>query len=226
MVARAMLNCGLYELRLVNPRDGWPNPAAVNASSGATEVLDRATLFATTREAVGDLQRVYASTARDRGMTKPMVTPRAAAAEMREAPIGVRCGVMLGPEAEGLHNDDITLADAIIRVPLNPGFTSLNLAMATLLVGYEWFQAVDATPGRRLVMPENRVPATKEALLGLFDHLEAELVDCGFLRQADKRPSMVRNLRNMFQRAELTDQEVRTMRGIVKCLVEGRKRPW
>ena len=225
MAARAMLNCGLMDLRLVAPRDGWPNPAAINAASGATVVLDRARLYATTAEALADLQVVYAATARERGMTKPVVTPRRAAAEIRaKAAAGIRCGLLFGPEAKGLANDDIALADAILMAPLNPGFSSLNLAQAVLLIGYEWFQLGIDAPERRLVMPENRAPATKDELRHLFEHLEYELEACGFLHSEQKRPVMVRNLRNMLQRAELTDQEVRTLRGAIKGLVEGKAR--
>jgi tRNA/rRNA methyltransferase len=225
MAARAMLNCGLMDLRLVAPRDGWPNQAAVNAASGATAVLDRARLFATTAEALADLHFVYAATARERGMTKPVVTPRLAASEIREkGAAGIRCGVLFGPEAKGLHNDDIALSDAILMAPLNPGFSSLNLAQAVLLIGYEWFQLGVDVPDRQLVCPVGRVPATKEELRHLFEHLERELLACGFLHSEQKRPVMVRNLRNMFQRAELTDQEVRTLRGAIVGLVEGKRR--
>lgn len=225
MAARAMLNCGLTDLRLVAPRDGWPNEAAINAASGATVVLEKARVFATTTDALADLHFVYAATARERGMTKPVVTPRLAAKEIRaKATAGVRCGLLFGPEAKGLHNDDIALSDAMLMVPLNPGFSSLNLAQAVLLIGYEWFQLGVDVPDRQLVLPTRRVPATKEELLNLFEHLEYELEACGFLHSEEKRPVMVRNLRNMFQRAEMTDQEVRTLRGAIKGLVEGKHR--
>lgn len=229
MVARAMLNCGMTDLRLVNPRDGWPNENAVNASSGAVVVLDRARVFASVPDALEDLQRVYATTARARDMAKPVVTPRDAAADIFAASDdGIRCGLLFGPEAKGLHNDDIVLADAILNVPLNPGFSSLNLAQAVLLIGYEWYQAACVAPApprppKPVRKPRNRMPASKEALFGMFEHLEAELDECGFLRNREKRPTMVRNLRNMFQRANLTDQEVRTLRGVIVGLVEGRK---
>ena len=225
MVARAMLNCGMTDLRLVAPRDGWPNADANKASSGALVVLDNARVFATTAEALTDLNTVYATTARSRDMAKPVVTPRRAAAEIREADAkGVRCGLMFGPEAKGLHNDDVVLADSILQVPLNPGFSSLNLAQAVLLAAYEWYQAGDETPpAQPAPILKNRGPATKEDLFGLFEHLERELDESGFLRNIEKRPTMVRNLRNMFQRADLTDQEVRTLRGVIVSLVEGRK---
>ena len=223
MVARAMLNCGLTDLRLVRPRDGWPNPKAVAASSGAVEVLDRARLFETTAEAVADLERLYATTARERHMTKDVVTPRRAAEEVRTVEAdGARCGVLFGKEAKGLTNDDVALADAILQVPLNPAFSSLNLAQAVLLIGYEWYQLGIDAADHELTIPQRTRPANKAELVGLFEHLEDELDASGFLRIKEKRPVMVRNLRNLFQRARLTEQEVRTLRGVVSYLSKGR----
>ena len=225
MVARAMLNCGLTDLRLVRPRDGWPNPKATASASGAVEVLDNVRLFETTAEAIADLQRVYATTARERHMTKEVATPRAAAGQIRAAgEDGERCGVLFGKEAKGLHNDDVALADAILSVPLNPAFSSLNLAQAVLLIGYEWYQLGVEAEDWELTIPRKTRPANKEELVGLFEHLEDELDDCGFLRIEEKRPIMVRNLRNILQRAQLTEQEVRTLRGVVACLSSKRKR--
>jgi tRNA/rRNA methyltransferase len=220
MVARAMLNCGLEELRLVRPRDGWPNSAAESAASGADVVLEKTRLFDTTAEAVGDLRRVYAATARPRGMITPVVTPRQAAAELRAAQAqeeGTRAGVIFGPERSGLTNDDIALADAVLSVPLNPAFASLNLAQAVFVVGYEWLIAGSDVPARELSLGATR-PATKAELVGLFERLEAALDARGFLYPVEKRPTMVRNLRNLFQRAGLTEQEVRTLHGIVSLL--------
>jgi tRNA/rRNA methyltransferase len=158
-------------------------------------------------------------------MTKRVTTPRQAARAIRAAiAAGGAPGILFGREAAGLTNDDIALASAIVTVPLNPGFSSLNLGMAVLLLGYEWFAAGETaeTAPSALVMPPETRPATQAELAGLYQHLEAELDDCGFLRNRAKRPSMVRNLRNLFGRAELTCQEVRTLRGIVTCLVAGR----
>ncbi len=218
MVARAMLNCGLEELRLVRPRDGWPNSAAESAASGADVVLEKTRLFDTTAEAVADLSRVYAATARPRGMITPVVTPRQAAAELRAACAqGTRAGVIFGPERSGLVNDDIALADAVLSVPLNPAFASLNLAQAVFVVGYEWLIAASGAAPRELSLGATR-PATKAELIGLFERLEAALDARGFLFPVEKRPTMVRNLRNLFQRAELTEQEVRTLHGIVSLL--------
>jgi len=222
--ARAMLNCGLTELRLVRPRDGWPNAKALAAASGADAVVENARVFDSTEAAICDLNRVYATTARHRGMIKAVVTPRQAATEMRAASArGERVGVLFGPERTGLVNDDIPLADTILQVPLNAAYSSLNLAQAVLIVGYEWFQARDGTLPRELVTNETR-PATKAELLNFFAHLEQELDDCGFLRHTDKRPSMVRNIRNLFQRADLTEQEIRTLHGIIKELAHERVR--
>ncbi len=221
MVARAMLNCGLSELRLVRPRDAWPNPAAEAAASGAGEVLARAQLFDSTEAAIAGLQRVYASTARARDMLKPVVTPRQAATEMRAAPAASRVGVLFGPERSGLTSDDVALADTVISVPLNPAFSSLNLAQAVFVVGYEWILGEMETPAREVPMGATR-PATKQELLGFFARLEAALDASGFLQPVEKRPIMVRNLRTLFQRADLTEQEVRTLHGIVSALTSGR----
>jgi tRNA/rRNA methyltransferase len=221
--ARAMLNAGLTQMRLVNPRDGWPNEKAVAAAAGAEAVLDEARLFDSTAGAVGDLTRVYAATARHREMIKPVVTARQAAVELRAA-VGreERVGLMFGPERAGLTNDDLTLADTLITVPLNPGFSSLNLAQAVLILSYEWFQAGDETAARRLVTNATR-PGTREELFNFFAHLEAALDEVGYFKTAEKRPAMVRTIRNLFARADLTEQEIRTLHGIVKELKEGRR---
>jgi len=224
MVARAMLNSALLDLRLVAPRDGWPNDVAYKTASGADVVLDNARVFETTAAAVADLGHVFATTARARDMSKDVLTPRGAAQEMRtQHAQDVQCGVLFGKEAVGLHNDDIALADSILMVPLNPGFTSLNLAQAVLLMGYEWFQAATQQPDEIYEVRLDTRRATKEELVGLFEHLECELTDCGFLGVEAKKPGMIRNLRNMFQRARMTEQEVRTMRGVISGLVKKRK---
>lgn len=223
MAARAMLNCALTELRLVRPRDGWPNEKALAASAGAADVIEGARIFETTAEAVADLERVYGATARPRDMNKTVFTPHAAAAHMKAFMAGGgRSGVLFGAEAKGLNNDDVTLCDAVLEVPLNPGFRSLNLAQAVFAMGYEWFLATaEGLETAPEIRPETR-PATKAELIGLFEHLEKELDACGFLRIEEKRPAMVRNLRNIFQRAGMTDQEVRTLRGVIAGLVKGR----
>ena len=232
MAARAMLNCGLTQLRLVNPRDGWPSEDAAAASAGADRVIDNARVFETTADAVADLQLVFATTARARDMTNRLVTPAQAAGEIRTfmaggMEAGGNAGVLFGREAKGLKNDDVVLSDAIIKIPVNPAFGSLNLAQAVFAVGHEWFKAGTETPrdkaGDELAMPKETRPADKADLLGLFEHLEDELDKSGFFHVAEKRKVMSRNLRNMLQRAGLTEQEVRTLRGVVNSLVTKRE---
>ena len=222
--ARAMLNCGLGDLRLVRPRDGWPSERAVAAASGADSVLEKARLYPSLEAAIGDLAHVYAATARDRSMVKRELTPRAAAAEMRLfLDAGEPCGVLFGPERTGLVNDQIALADTVLSVPLNPAFSSLNLAQAVLLIGYEWFTARAAPPPEILHTGHSR-PANKAELVRFFEHFEEALVESGFLRHPDKRPSMIRNLRNLFQRAHCTEQELRTLHGVITAFMGPRKR--
>ena len=221
--ARAMLNCGLTELRLVNPRDGWPNAKAVAASSGADQVLKKAKVFTSTAEAVADLSHVFAATARGRDMTKKVASPREAARAMRRfAASGQACGILFGPERRGLTNDDVVLADTLLVVPLNPAFRSLNLGQAVLIAAYEWFLSGPAVKSEAMEKG-GAVPATKKELMDFFAHLEGELDRTGFLRVKEKRPVMVRNIRNMFQRAKLMDHEARTLHGIVVALTG---RPW
>ncbi len=223
--ARAMLNCALGDLRLVAPRNGWPNDKAVPAAAGADSLLHAAKLYGSTERAVADLNYIVATTARERYMAKPMLTPREAVKELRvRVAAGQKCGVLFGAERMGLVNDDLALADALVRIPLNPGFSSMNLAQSVMILAYEWFQAGDATPGREERYGQSQ-PADKEKLENFFVMLEKELDESGFLRVAEKRPSMVRNIRNMFQRAGLTEQEVRTLHGMVACLVEWRNMP-
>ena len=224
--ARAMLNCGLMNLRLVRPREAWPNEKAVAAAAGASAVLDRARLFATTGEAAADLNRLYAASARPRDIIKPVLNPRAAAAEMGAAIAeGRKVGILFGPERSGLDNEDVTIADAIIEVPVNPAFSSLNLAQAVLICAYEWRMSAMGTEqlgqhhGPRRGRPGAH-PASKEEMAGFYAHLEAELDRTGFLYPPEKRPRMVRNIRNLFARADLTEQEVRTLRGIIAALVK------
>ena len=222
--ARAMMNCALEDLRLVRPRDGWPSAKAVAAASGADAVLAKVRLYPDLPAAIADLVHVYAATARDRGMVRREVTPRHAAQEMRgRLAEGAPCGVMFGPERTGLLNDDVALADTVLRVPLNPGFSSLNLAQAVMIIGYEWFTSGAAAPPETLRRGGSR-PATKAELLNFFEHLEEELVRNGFLRNRESRPSMVRNLRSLFQRAQCTEQELRTLHGVVTAFAGPRER--
>ena len=219
--ARAMLNFGLTEMRLVAPRGDWPNQKAINTASGADAVLADARLFETTAAALGDVAHVLATTARVRDMVKPVLNPNEAAARMREYRIrGERTALLFGREKSGLDNEDAALAEALVIVPANPAYASINLAQAVLLVAYEWHQAGAAVPpaeGR--LMRKGARAASQAEIQDLFDHLETELDACGFLYPPAKRPRMVRNIRNIFTRAELTDQEVRTLRGIIVGLI-------
>ena len=218
MAARAMLNCGLSSLRLVKPRDGWPNPKAERAASGADVVLDKARVFDTVAEAVADLQHVVATTARNRELAQRIITPRRAASEMRGwIGGGEKVGILFGPERTGLTNDDMVQADTALSIPLNPQFSSLNIAQAVLLVAYEWAMAGEDTPAERMSDHSTR-PATKDELQNLFDHLERALDQSGFLRHKAMRPAMVNNLRALLQRANMTEQEVRTFHGVIKFL--------
>jgi tRNA/rRNA methyltransferase len=216
--ARAMLNGGLTDLRLVRPREPWPNARARAAASGADSVIDSARLFDRVEDAVADLSHLYATTARARDMVKPVVTPREAAAQMRSlAPDGTGCGILFGPERTGLDNDDVTMADAILTVPLNPAYSSLNLGQAVMLVAYEWYQSgLQPTPPGRF--DRGQRPATRRELHDLFQHLESELDASRFLQLPHMRPTMVRNLRNILVRARLTHQEARTLHGVITAL--------
>ena len=216
--ARAMLNCGLTDLRIVDPRDGWPNPQAVRSASGADEVIENARIYETTGQAIAGLGRVFASSARRRDMVKPVMTPEGAAREMRRTEAeGSRCGVLFGAERMGLENDDVVLADTLVEAPLNPAYKSLNLAQAVLLISWSWFRLADETPEARLELGGTR-PATKDELLNFFTRMEARLIESGFLFPEAKRPAMIRNIRNMFQRMALTEQDLRTLHGIVVSL--------
>ena len=218
MAARAMLNCGLSEMRLVAPRDGWPSERAQRAASGADVVLDEARVFDSVAEAVADLQHVVATTARTRELVQRIVTARHAAREIRGwIAAGERVGILFGPERTGLENDDIVQADTALSIPLNPQFSSLNVAQAVLLVSYEWIASADETPVERMSGHATR-PADKDELQNLIAHLERALDQSGFLRHQAMRPAMVNNLRALLQRATMTEQEVRTFHGVIKFL--------
>ena len=222
--ARAMLNFGLRDLRLVRPQCGWPNVKALQAASGATEVLNRLQLFDGVAAAAADLHRLYATTARSRDIAKPVVTAAEAAREARAAlEAGERVGILFGPERTGLSNDDLIYADALVSVPVNPDFFSLNLAQAVLLVAYEWFESGGAIPERRETLPAGR-RATKGELKRLLDHLIAELDAVDFFRTADRRQSMSRALKLIFARADLHEPDVHLLRGVIKDLAHGRRR--
>jgi tRNA/rRNA methyltransferase len=221
--ARAMANGGLFHMRLVAPRDGWPQEKAWRMASGADRILDAATVHDTVADAVADLHHVFATCPRPRHIVKPVLTARGAAVELREiCNRGLRTGLLFGPERAGLDNDDMAQADALVRFPLNPAFMSLNLAQAVMVMAYEWWTADDGTPPRTLMTNESKV-ATKGLLENFLTHLVDQLDACGFLRNQPKRPGMVRNLQHLFQRGEVTEQELRTLHGVVTELAIGRR---
>src|SRR5271166_3624007 len=226
MCARAMANFGLSDLRLVNPREAWPRTgehreSAYSAAAGAANVLDAARVFASVEAAVADLNAVYATTARERGQLKPVLTPSAAMAAVAAAS-GEKKGILFGPERTGLDSDEVAIADAIVTYPANPSYASLNLAQAVLICGYEWFKAAhgDAPPPSTIPRASSP-PAQRDMLLAFFEYLEARLDENGFFRPTTKKPGMRRNLRNIFHRMELTQQDVRTLWGAVVRLAEG-----
>jgi tRNA/rRNA methyltransferase len=222
-VARVMANFGLAELRLVRPRDGWPQPRAWASASGADWPLDAARVFDSLEAAIADLNLVMATTARPREATLPVLTPRDTAARLRAgAALGWRTGLLFGGERAGLEADDIALCQAIVTVPVDERFRSLNLAQAVAITAYEWRLA--EAPGAPAAFGEAAAPAEQAVLIGLYEQMEAELDAAGFFHPPEKRPSMVRNLRVALGRAALTDQEVRTFRGVVTALSRGRGR--
>ncbi|MFC3051178.1 RNA methyltransferase [Kordiimonas pumila] len=220
--ARAMLNFGLTDLRLVAPRDGWPNPDAGPSAAGAGRVIEAARVFETVEQAIADCTHVYATTVRDRDMPKPVVTPSEAAAQIHGLQkMGNQTAILFGPERSGMTNDDVALADTVLTVPVNSEYGSLNLAQAVILVAYELFKTHDTTPVHQPAHPEGL--ATKAEVVGLMEHLEAELTKSGFFRSKDRQDSMRRTIRNLIQNAGFCSQEVQTMRGIVKSL--SRRKP-
>jgi tRNA/rRNA methyltransferase len=231
--ARAMGNFGLKELRIVDPRDGWPTDSARASAALALEIVDKAAVRATMEEAVGDLHFVAATSARSRFLAKKVMSPEEAAAEIwSRGQAGERCGVLFGKERTGLENSQIALADVIVTAPVDPAFASLNLAQAVLLFAYEWRKLADphslgrhlpdAPQGAGLRYKASRA-AERHELIGFFEHLERELDACGFLFPPEKRDTMVNNIRSMFMRMEASEQEVRTLRGIIANLRRG---PW
>jgi tRNA/rRNA methyltransferase len=219
--ARVMANFGLSDLRLVRPRDGWPQERAWASASGASWPLDEARVFARLEDALADLQVVYATTARAREINLPVFTPREAAAELsRAAASGLAVGLLFGGERAGLESDDVARCQGMVTVPVDPRFRSLNLAQAVALNAYEWRTTLADRPPEAFDVEQP--PATQEAVDGFLGQLEAELHASGFLHPPEKTPSMLRNLRAVFLRAGLSDQEVRTLRGVVTALSKGR----
>ena len=232
--ARAMANFGLTDLRLVSPRDGWRSEKTFSNAAGAAPIIESVSVYSTIESAIADLHCVGATTARIRDMIKPVLTPESAIRDFAiRAESGQRCGILFGRERSGLDNDEVALADSIIMAPVVPAFASINLAQAVLLIGYEWRRITAegglgrATkfdgPAREGLRLNKCNPATRGELLDFFAHIEAELTTAGFFKTDEKRSSMVRNIRNLFMRAALTAQEVKTLRGIVVALTSVRQ---
>lgn len=221
--ARAMANFGLTDLRIVNPRDGWPSEKARAAASRADHVIDKVQVFDSVEAAISDLTFVFATTARSREVPKPVRGPDEAAAKAVE--LGAQdlaTGYLFGRERWGLNNDEVALADEIVTLPVDPDFASLNIAQAVLVCSYEWRKTATAGVLPFRLSEEFNPPVSKDNLFRFFEHLEGALDGVNFFRPPERRPHMVRTLRNIFQKAELSEQEVRALRGIVAAL-EGRK---
>jgi len=222
-VARVMANFGLEDLRLVAPRDGWPQERAWASASGADWPLDGARVYPELADAVGDLQLTLATSARPRELQLPVMTPREASAALQDsAARGWRTGLLFGGERAGLETADIALCQAIVTVPVDPKFRSLNLAQAVAIMAYEWRERLAPGPPEGFVA--GAPPADQTSMLGLYRHLEDELDAAGFFHPPEKRASMVRNLRAALGRARFTDQEARTFRGVITALSKGRGR--
>src|SRR5579862_6567261 len=224
-VARAMANFGLSRLRLVRPRQAWPNDKARMMAAGADRILDGAKLFDTLEAAIADCTFVLATTARAHDQAKPVVGPAEAAALMApRVAAGETVAILFGRERNGLENDEVALADHIVTLPVNPAFASLNLAQAVVIVAYEWFKLAS---GETLpfAMPQKSPTAPKEQLLAFFASLERELEKVEFFRPPDKRETMQINLRNIFTRMQPTQQDIQTLHGVIMSIAEGRKGP-
>lgn len=223
MSMRAMLNCGLADLRLVAPRDGWPNDKGVAASSGAADMMPPPKIYDTTAQATADLQFVYATSGKLRHMVKPTYTAASATIDMRNRlATGARVGVLFGPERTGLLNDDLASANAIITIPTNPEFSSLNVAQTVMIMAYEWLRSGDDTPPRKYDTVQSP-PATMAETAYMLTRLEDELAISGFFTAPHLREPVMRNIGNMFRRADMSSQDVQTFQGIITALL-GRKK--
>ena len=224
MCARAMLNCGLTELRLVSPRDGWPNPDAVSPSTDAKHIIENAKLFSTLAEATADCNQVYAATARIRHLNTPAVTATEAAAEIHshtsEGHEDYRAAILFGPEASGLDNDSMAHADRLMHYPMNPDYTSLNLAQAVLLFSWEWWKS---RPEATVSYENNWLPAPRKELDYFINRLEEKLDVAGFFPNRDKKPNTMQKIKTLFNRSNLSTQEIRSLQGIVTSLTTNQK---
>jgi tRNA/rRNA methyltransferase len=226
--ARAMANFGLSDLRLVKPRDGWPNRKAKAAASGATGIIDEVRVFDSAEDAVADLNFVYATTARVRDLPKAVVGPREAVRELRaRSAAGQAAGVLFGRERWGLTNEEVGLADLIVTYPVNPRFASLNIAQAVLLMSYEWMSASlsGELPVRAAFPSLDFTPAPKAHLLGLMRRLEAALEPTGYFRTPEMKPTMAQNLLAILQRAGFTTDEIDVLHGVIAALERAREGP-
>ena len=225
--ARVMANFGLEHLRLVKPRDGWPNLQARRSASGADRILEEAALYGEVETAIADCSFVLATTARAHDQAKPVLSPEAAVREIARhlaADGAARVALLFGRERYGLENAEIALADRIVTFPVNPAFASLNLAQAVALMAYEWFKLA-ASGALPFAMPQKSGPATKEQLFAFFNAIERELDKVEFFRPEEKRATMMVNLRNIFARMQPTRQDVQTLHGVLTAIAEGRKGP-
>src|SRR5947207_8601973 len=223
--ARAMANFGLSQLRLVNPRQGWPNDKARIMATGAGQVLDAVALYPTLATAIADCSLVLATTARAHDQAKPVIGPAEAASMIGPTiAAGENAAILFGRERNGLENDEVALADAIVTLPVNPAFASLNLAQAVVIVAYEWFKLAGAGT-LPFAMPNKSAPAPKQQLLAFFENVERELEKVEFFRPPDKRETMQINLRNIFNRMQPPQEDIQTLHGVIMAVAEGRKGP-
>lgn len=216
--ARAMANFGLSDLRLVTPRMDWPSPQAEAMAVSAVDIVKNARIYTSLEAALEDIHISYAATARPRYMVKPVLSSKELGAHtIAPMQAGKHTALLFGPERTGLTNEQIALANYIVTIPVNPQFSSLNLAQSVVLLSYEWFTAQQNLPVLENIpiVPEL---ATHGEVTGLFDHLEGALEQKGFFKTADKKPGMITSIRNIFKRIELTSQDVRTLRGIIRSL--------
>ena len=220
--ARAMLNFGMSELIIVNPRDGWPNEKAIAMASGAAFILEEARLAETTAAALNEFNHVLAMTARPRESLLPVFAPREAAQGMKtRIDRGERCAILLGPERAGLTNDDVGRSHGVISIPVNPAFASLNVAQAAVIIAYEWAIANDSMPPPADL--DSAPPATREQFEGFITQLFAALSDASYFYPEERKPVLERKIKTAFSRAGLTEGEVKTLRGVIKALVKGRQ---
>lgn len=227
MVARAMANFGLVELRLVNPRDGWPSEKARSAAAKADHVIDQTQVYDTLEEAIADINFVYATTARQRDGFKAVRSPVVASADLRRRFVGgEKTAILFGREKSGLSNEQVALADELVTFPVNPAFASLNIAQAVLLMSYEWMKSGIEDQSATAFDGVEQTPATKDQVVGLFEHIEEALDARGYFRPAAKKPKMVDNLRAVLSRRAFTSQEIGIFRGVISSLDRfSRQRP-